>query len=327
MHIAVLGAGAWGTALAITLSAHHRVSLWARDAAQAERMASTRRNERYLPVAPLPDSLMISADIHECVARAELLFLATPIAGIREAMARLHTTSAHAPLLWLCKGLEPDSGRLPHQIIADCGGWPAAQGVLSGPSFADEVAQGLPTAVTLASTDAGFARRTAAALNGARLRIYANNDLVGAEVGGAVKNVLAIAAGLSDGLGYGYNARAALITRGLAEISRLGVALGGRGETFVGLGGVGALTLACAGVLSPNRRVGLALAQGLSLADATRRLGHVAEGVGSAAGVERLAQKLAVDMPIAAAVHNILQDQLTPQQAVAQLLLRDPKEE
>lgn len=327
MHIAVLGAGAWGTALAVTLSAQHRVSLWARDAAQAERMASTRRNERYLPGAPLPEALMISADIHACVARAELLFLATPIAGIREAMARLHATSARAPLLWLCKGLEPDSGHLPHQIIADCGGWPAAQGVLSGPSFADEVARGLPTAVTLASEDAGFARRTAAALNGARLRIYANNDLVGAEVGGAVKNVLAIAAGLSDGLGYGYNARAALITRGLAEISRLGVALGGQRETFMGLAGLGDLILTCTGDLSRNRRVGLALAQGLSLADATRRLGHVAEGVSSAAGVVRLAQKFAVDMPIAAAVHDILQDRLTPQQAVAQLLLRDPKDE
>ena len=321
--IAVLGAGAWGTALAAALCARGRITLWARDPAQARAIAAARRNERYLPEIALPDSLEVTADTRKALAAAELALVATPVAGLREVLRRLSGT----PFVWLCKGFEQGTGLLPHQVAESVLGRRERCGALSGPSFAREVAQGLPCALTLGSRDAEFARRAAALLHGGRLRVYYSKDLVGVEVGGAVKNVMAIAVGISDGLGLGQNARAALITRGLAEITRLGVALGAKAETLMGLAGAGDLILTATGDLSRNRRVGLELARGRPLERILAGLGHVAEGVRSAAEVAKRAARLGVDMPVSAAVHAVLEGRVTPQQALGLLLSRDPKEE
>lgn len=330
MRIAVLGAGAWGTALAMAFAARP-VCLWARDAAQAAQMAARHENTRYLPDCRFPDALRVSADLHDALAAADLLILAVPLAGLRPLLKQLKAAVPRPALrfLWVCKGLEADSGLLPHQVVAEVlGAESEAQcGVLTGPSFALEVARGLPTALTLAATDAEFAASTAHALHGGNLRIYANDDLIGAEVGGAVKNVLAIAAGVSDGLGLGHNARAALLTRGLVEITRFGVALGARRETFTGLTGLGDLILTCTGDLSRNRRVGLLLAAGRVLSDIRRELGHVAEGVSTAREVARRADALGIDMPITAAVASLLDGRIAPREAVLQLMARESRPE
>jgi glycerol-3-phosphate dehydrogenase (NAD(P)+) len=321
-RVAVLGAGAWGTAIAAVLSARLDVALWARDPAQAAALSRTRRNERYLPGIPLPPAVSVSADLDEAVKGAALLLAATPVAGLREVLAKLNQ-----PLVWLCKGFEERTGLLPHEIAAQTMGPQARCGALSGPSFAAEVARGLPCALTLASVDAQFAREAAAMLHGGRMRVYYSTDLVGVEIGGALKNVMAIAAGISDGLGLGLNARAALITRSLAEMARLGAALGGSAETFFGLAGAGDLILTATGELSRNRRVGLELAQGRALQDILSHLGHVAEGVRSAKEVTRLARSKGVDMPVSNAVAAVLEERLTPAKAVELLLSRDPKQE
>jgi glycerol-3-phosphate dehydrogenase (NAD(P)+) len=319
-RIAVLGAGAWGTALAAVLAVRHEVTLWARDTAQAAAMARERRNRRYLPEIELPARLAVSA---HWPAHAHLLVVATPVAGLREVLPRC----AGTPLVWLCKGFEAGTGLLPHQVVAEALGQRAVCGALSGPSFALEVARGLPCALTLASRNAAFASAAAQTLHGGRLRVYHSTDVAGVEVGGAVKNVMAIAVGIADGLGLGHNARAALITRGLAEITRLGVAMGGKAQTFMGLAGAGDLILTATGDLSRNRQVGLALARGRPLAEILGALGHVAEGVHSARETLRHAARLGVDMPITQAVVAVLAGRLTPPQAVERLLARDPKEE
>jgi len=324
MRIAVLGAGAWGTSIASVLGARLEVTLWARDAAQARAIEQTRRNERYLPGIPVPASVVVSSDLSKTIAGARLVLAATPVAGLRELLGKIRSVTS---LVWLCKGFEEGSGALPHQIAAEVLGEAARCGALSGPSFAEEVARGLPCALTLASRDAAFARETAALLHGGRLRVYYSADLVGVEIGGAVKNVMAIAAGISDGLGLGHNARAALITRGLAEIARLGAALGGAPQTFMGLAGAGDLILTATGDLSRNRRVGLELAQGRTLNQVLKNLGHVAEGVRSAKEVARLAAARGVDMPVTDAVNAVLAGKLTPAAAVERLLSRDPKKE
>lgn len=326
MRIAVLGAGAWGTALAIAFAARHDTTLWARDAACVEEMARQRENRRYLPRCRFPDSLRITGDFAAARAGADLAILAAPLAGLRPLLEQFKAREPGLPFLWVCKGLEAGSGLLPHQVVAEVMG-EVACGVLTGPSFALEVARGLPTAITLAATDAAFADATAQRLHGGNLRIYANHDLVGAEVGGAVKNVLAIATGICDGLGLGLNARAALMTRGLAEITRFGVALGARPETFMGLTGMGDLILTCTGDLSRNRRVGLALAAGKSLDDIQRDLGHVAEGVMTAREVAQRAQEIGVDMPITATVRDVLDSGLSAAAAVERLMQRNPKAE
>ena len=317
-RIGVLGAGAWGTALAAALAARHEVTLWARDAAQAEAIGRARVNARYLPEIPLPDALTVT---DRWPLRAHLLVVATPVAGLRAVLPR----AAGVPLVWLCKGFESGTGLLPHQVVAEVLGARADCGALSGPSFALEVARGLPCALTLASRNADFALAAAQTLHGGRLRVYHSTDLAGVEIGGAVKNVMAIAVGIADGLGLGQNARAALITRGLAEITRLGAALGGKPETFMGLAGAGDLILTATGDLSRNRRVGLALARGEALAGILGRLGHVAEGVHSARETLRHAARAGVEMPITQAVNAVLQGKLTPPQAVERLLARDPK--
>ena len=316
-RLAVLGAGAWGTAIACTLAARNEVTLWARDAAQARAIAQARRNERYLPGAAIPASVRVTADLPR---DADLFLAATPVAGLREIFQKIVKTT---PAIWLCKGFEEGSGALPHQIAEELLGGSARCGALSGPSFADEVARGLPCALTLAARDAAFAREAASKLHGGRMRVYYSADLVGVEIGGAVKNVLAIAAGISDGLGLGLNARAALITRGLAEMTRLGVALGGAPETLMGLAGAGDLILTATGDLSRNRRVGLELARGLSLQEILPRLGHVAEGVRSAKEVAKLAAARGVEMPVTEAVNAVLEARIAPAAAVDRLLARD----
>src|ERR1044071_6982698 len=238
MRVAVLGAGAWGTAIACVLAARHETALWARDAAQARALAQTRRNERYLRGIEIPAAVAVTGDLAEATSGISLALVATPVAGLREMLQKVKP-----PLVWLCKGFEQGSGALPHQIAAEVLGEKARFGALSGPSFAEEVARGLPCALTLASHDAAFAREAAAIVHGGRMRVYYSADLVGVEIGGAVKNGMAIAAGISDGLGLGLNARAALITRGLAEIARLGAALGASPETLMGLAGAGDLIL------------------------------------------------------------------------------------
>ena len=326
MRIAVLGAGAWGTALAIAFAARHQVILWARDAQRVADMAHHRENRRYLPDCPFPSNLQLTADFRAALAAADLSILATPLAGLRSLLEQLKADAPALPFLWVCKGLEAGSGLLPHQVVAEVMG-DTACGVLTGPSFALEVARGLPTAITLASSDAAFAEATAQRLHGGNLRIYANHDLIGAEVGGAVKNVLAIATGICDGLGLGLNARAALITRGLVEITRFGEALGARRETFTGLAGMGDLILTCTGELSRNRRVGLLLAEGKSLPEIAGELGHVAEGVPAAREVARRAAELGIEMPITKAVTAVLDGRITPRAAVEQLMAREAKNE
>ena len=327
MKLSVLGAGAWGTALAASWAPHHTVTLWGRNADELDAMRDQRINTRYLPCCPLPDSLHFNPDFNAVVDDAELIVIAVPSGARRPPRAALAQRPRLAPLLWVCKGFEPGSRKLPHQLVAELLPTHTQTGALSGPSFAQEVALGYPTALTLASHDSALAQHLAEALSGQRLRIYAHDDVIGVEIGGALKNVMAIAAGICDGLQLGHNARAALITRGLAEMTRLGVQLGGRFETFMGLSGLGDLILTTTGDLSRNRQVGLRLARGQSLDAILAELGHVAEGVTTAPEVAALASELGVDMPITRAVCQMLFEGLPAAQAVDALLNRHIKTE
>jgi glycerol-3-phosphate dehydrogenase (NAD(P)+) len=331
MHITLIGAGAWGTAMALAAARHpdgHTVTLHARDAAQANALRTQRQNARYLPGVTLPGSIGISsaplASLLASSPHCDLWVIATPMAGLRTALAVM--ADVRAPVAWLCKGLESGSGLMPHEVQAQVS--PLLQaGVLSGPSFAQEVARQQPTALVAASAHASVRNALVKAFHSPTLRVYANSDIVGVEVGGAVKNVLAIATGLCDGLDLGLNARAALITRGLAEMTRLGLSLGALNETFMGLSGLGDLVLTATGDLSRNRKVGLLLAQGQSLDQAVSSLGHVAEGVYSARTVLQRARVLGVDMPITEAVVALLDGRLSAREAVQALMGRDPKGE
>ena len=326
--VAIVGAGAWGTALAVHLAGVAEppaLRLCGRDPATARAMAASRENSRYLPGIALPPEIDVVSEPTAAIAGASLIIVATPVGaltGVAQAL-RSHTK---APLVWLGKGFvaaaEPPGVALAHRIIAPM--WPSPVGVISGPSFAEEVARGLPTAISVAATEPGLAQSIARRLRGGTLRAYVSDDLTGIEVGGAVKNILAIAAGASDGLGFGYNARAALITRGLAETARLAVALGGRRETLTGLSGLGDLVLTCTGDLSRNRRVGLGLGRGEALAAILAGLGHVAEGVAAAQAAHALAGALGVDLPICEAVYRVLYENLPPRRAVEALLAREP---
>lgn len=327
MNITVLGAGAWGTALAISLAQRHRVTLWARNSQQIAEMHSLGMNQRYLPDIPLPSELQLTHDFDGSLLDAEMLVLAVPISALRDTLGKIAQLSVPVPVIWLCKGFEAETSLLAHQVVAEVLPPTFPCGVLSGPSFAQEVAHGLPTALVLASSDGEFARQAALQLHNSRLRIYTSSDIVGVEVGGAVKNVLAIAAGISDGMEFGYNTRAALLTRGLSEMTRLGLKLGGRAETLGGLSGVGDLILTCTGDLSRNRKVGLLLAQHYDLPSILRELGHVAEGVYTVRAVHQLVQKLGVDMPICEAVYRILYEQVEAASAVEELLNRVPDAE
>ncbi len=338
MNLTVLGAGAWGTALAANAALRQPTVLWARNAAHAADMATTRGNARYLPGTVLPAALQVTGDLAHAMshARGGLVIVATPMAALAEMLAAGAAESAsgdHA-VLWLCKGFQQGSGWLGHEVAqAVC---PLARvGVLSGPSFAAEVARAQPTALVVASLDAALCAEAVQALHGDTLRIYTSDDPIGVEVGGAVKNVLAIATGIADGMrgpstattGLGLNARAALITRGLAEMTRLGVALGARAETFMGLSGLGDLVLTATGDLSRNRSVGRMLAQGLALPVILQQLGHVAEGVSSAPMVLARARALGIDMPITQAVVAVLEGRVQPAEALEQLMGRGARSE
>ena len=343
--ILVLGAGAWGTALSVHLARRAQpniVSLWARDAALAERMAHNRVNSRYLPEIPFPEALLVWASLEDALASWRsrvagqdglgLLVLATPVSGLRplaEAIAKaLGPPKDREAVLWLSKGLAvtPEGLLWPNDLVAGpLVSWP--RGALTGPSFAQEVARGLPCALTLASTDPVFARQAARACHGGSMRVYASGDLVGAQLGGAMKNVLAIAAGVADGLALGANARAALITRGLAETARLGQSLGAQPQTFLGLATLGDLILTATGDLSRNRRVGIALAKGQPLAEILSGLGHVAEGVSTAPAIRSLGQAHGVSLPIVQAVCQLLSGSASVAMVLQELLDRDPVDE
>ncbi len=327
MNITVLGAGAWGTALAVHAAASQATCLWARDPAQAAQLLSLRRNERYLPEIALPSALAIGTDFDAAIGHAAggVVVIATPMAGLEPLLGRL-PAGLDASVLWLCKGFQNDTGLLGHEIARRAN--PTARvGVLSGPSFAIEVARGQPTALVAASSDQSVRAAALAAFHGASLRIYTSADPIGVEVGGAVKNVLAIATGIADGMALGLNARAALVTRGLAEMTRLGVALGADAATFMGLSGLGDLVLTTTGDLSRNRTVGLELAAGKPLATILSELGHVAEGVRSAPMVLGRAAAAGVEMPIVAAVVEVLAGRLAPAQALEQLMRREARPE
>jgi len=331
MKIGIVGAGAWGTALACAFAERHSVTLFAREKALAEGLDASRVNARYLPGARLPQNVAVSADWHAAVVGQELVLIATPTSGLAEVAQRLHAEAIDCPAVWACKGFDRETGLLPHETIASVRNTVTKTlppvGALSGPSFALEVAQGLPTALTLAMRDESEGRRLAAQLNGGNLRVYSSVDLVGVELGGALKNVMAIAAGISDGMQLGMNARAALITRGLAEMTRLGAAMGARAETFMGLTGLGDLVLTATGGLSRNRSVGLQLAEGKPLTAILASLGHVAEGVNTAAIARRRARELGIELPIAETVAAILFDGADPRESVKRLMSRDPKAE
>ncbi|WP_454692248.1 NAD(P)H-dependent glycerol-3-phosphate dehydrogenase [Achromobacter aloeverae] len=338
-RVAVLGAGSWGTALAAVAARRHPTVLWARQAEQAEQIAATRENARYLPGVSLPPALATTADLAQALRHLQapgadpLIVLGVPVAGLadicRDLLALLPTLTGPLPhIVWTCKGFEKTDGRLPHEIVRDAlAGLPAIRvGVLSGPSFAREVAQGLPVGLTIASGDAAVCRLATAALHGGAVRVYAGDDVVGVEVGGALKNIIAIACGVSDGLQLGTNARAALITRGLAEMTRFGVALGARPDTFAGLTGLGDLVLTATGDLSRNRRVGLEIGAGRKL-DEILAGGMTAEGAYAARAALARARALNVDLPITAAVCAVLFEGVAPMTAVSTLLARDARHE
>ena len=326
--IAVLGAGSWGSALALHLARQGAsVRLWARDPAQAEEIARQRCNHRYLPGHELPPSLEVTASLDFALSAGELAVVAVPSEAFEALMRRLGGVTPSCPgLVCATKGLHPTSGRFLFEVAEDFAPQ-ASVALLSGPTFAAEVAAGLPAAVTLASRDADFVRRLAPLFHSPSFRVYRSDDVVGVGIGGAVKNVLAIAAGIADGLGFGANARAALITRGLAELSRLGRALGGRPETLMGLSGLGDLVLTCTGDRSRNRRCGLLLGAGHGLAEAQSEIGQAIEGVQSAAQTRRLARRLGVEMPIVDAVARVLAEEVRPSEAVEALLAREPRPE
>lgn len=327
MKVAVLGAGAWGTALAIQIARGHDVLLWSRNAEHAAEMASTRANHRYLGAFHFPDMLGVEADFNAAIRAADIILVAVPTNGLRQTLRDIRATGVDTPIVWACKGLEASSSKMLYEVAAEELPADARWGILSGPSFAEEVAQGLPTAITMASSDASLAHEFAHALHGGNLRVYSSTDVVGVAVGGALKNVIAIASGICDGMGFGLNARAALITRGLAEITRFGVALGGHPETFMGLAGAGDLILTATGNLSRNYKVGMHLANGETLEQILVALGHVAEGVSTAREVERRAKVLGVDMPITQQVNRVISEGLSPRTAVENLLNREQKAE
>lgn len=327
--VTVLGAGSWGTALAIQLARNGvPTHLWGRDPEQMARMERERCNARYLPDIPFPAALSASADLAQAVARGRAILVAVPSQSFRATLHQLKPLLQNGvPLAWATKGLEPGSAKLLHQVVAEELGSAYPTAVISGPTFAAEVARGLPTAVTVASASPEVAQFFAGCLHGAAFRAYTCADVVGVELGGAVKNVLAIAAGIADGLGFGANTRAALITRGLAEMMRLGSAFGAQPETFMGLAGLGDLILTCTDDQSRNRRVGLSLGQGNSLDETVQRIGQAVEGVKSAPEIVRVAREFNVEMPITEQVYRVLYENCSPQQAVAALLGREPKAE
>ncbi|WP_454832773.1 NAD(P)H-dependent glycerol-3-phosphate dehydrogenase [Pseudoxanthomonas wuyuanensis] len=329
MKIAVLGAGSWGTALAALMARHdHAVTLWGRDAAISEAIDQRHENTRYLPGIALPGNLRATTDLAAALADAELVLVVVPSHAFTETLRALAPLRpAHAGVAWATKGFETGSGRFLHEVAEDILGPDVPLAVVTGPSFAKEVALNLPTAVTVHGNDAAFAQTVAEVMHGPTFRAYTGEDMVGAELGGAMKNVLAVATGVADGMQLGLNARAGLITRGLNEMLRLSAAIGAKPETLMGLAGLGDLVLTCTGDLSRNRRLGLALGRGQSLQDAVREIGQVVESVQTADEVMRQAERHGVDLPISSAVRSVLHGDLTPSDGLQQLLAREQKPE
>ncbi|MFM8333264.1 MAG: NAD(P)H-dependent glycerol-3-phosphate dehydrogenase [Candidatus Methylumidiphilus sp.] len=329
MAVAVFGAGSWGTALALLIARNgHAVTLWGRDPAHIEALARDRCNQRYLPGFPFPDNLSVTADLAAAAQSCALALVAVPSHAFRELLPQLRGhLSAPQKIAWATKGLESRSGRLLHEVVAEGLGAATPAAVLSGPTFAGEVAAGQPTAITVASANPAFAQEVAGLLHSLNFRAYTTDDMIGVQLGGATKNVLAIAAGMAEGLGFGANARAALVTRGLAEMMRLGMAMGGRPETLMGLAGVGDLILTCTDNQSRNRRFGLGLGRGQPREEVAAAIGQEIEGVATAGIIHRLAQSHGIDMPITEQVCLILHAGLAPAEAVRNLLLREPKPE
>jgi len=327
--MAIIGAGSWGTALALQFARSGReVRLWGRDAGQLAGIRADGVNKRYLPDAPLPANLVVEADLAACLDGVRDIVISVPSHGLRETLIRIQPLlNDDARICWATKGFELSSGKLPHQVAGEILGDGRAMAVLSGPTFAAEVGAGLPTAMTIAASDATFANDLATALSGENFRAYTSADMIGVEVGGAVKNVLAIGTGMSDGLGFGANTRIALINRGLVEMTRLGVALGANQDTFMGLAGMGDLVLTCTDNLSRNRRMGLALASGKSIAEAQQEIQQVVEGVQAAKAVKQVADRMSVEMPICQQIYRILYDGLPPREAVDALMGRALKPE
>lgn len=327
--IAVLGAGSWGTALAMQLARNDRSCLlWARSPGQVADMKARHENPRFLPGLAFPDGLDVTDDLDAALASSRRLLIAVPshaFAGLLERIAP--KLSDFEGVAWACKGFEPGTGALLHEVAAERLGDGVSLAAVTGPSFAREVAQNLPTAVTVASIGAAYGEDIARCLHGGSFRAYTSTDMIGAELGGAVKNVLAVATGISDGMGLGDNCRAALVTRGLAEMMRLGAAMGARPETLTGLAGIGDLVLTCTGDLSRNRRLGLALGRGDSVEHAVVEIGQVVEGVGTAAEVQRLARQFHVSMPISEQVFGIIHEGWNPAEGVRRLLAREQKPE
>lgn len=322
--VTVLGAGSWGTALAVQFARSGRPTrLWGRDRAQMGLMAKARRNERYLPSGTFPDALQVQPDLEAALEGARDLLIAVPSHAFRALLMRIAPLLApEMQLAWATKGFELATGLLPHQVAREVLGAGRSVAVLSGPTFAREVGAGLPTAMTIASPDAAFATSLAQDLSAENFRAYTSTDIVGVEVGGAVKNVLAVGAGLSDGLGFGANTRVALITRGLAEMMRFGVALGAQPETFMGLAGLGDLVLTCTDDQSRNRRFGLQLAAGHSPAEALAAIGQVVEGYPAAKALHEVAARHGVDMPLSESVYRVLYEGVPPREAVRELMRR-----
>lgn len=323
-RITVLGAGSWGTALAVQLARTNRpTTLWGRADDEPERLARERTNHRYLPDIRFPDALQIEADLQAAIHSSRDILIVVPSHVFRIVLGQIQPhLSADQRIAWATKGFEQQTGQLPHQVARDVLGAKYPLAVLSGPTFATEVGAGLPTAMTVASTDVQFADDLAVRISSEQFRAYTSNDLAGVEVGGAVKNVLAIAAGISDGLGYGANTRIALISRGLIEMTRLGEALGANAQTFMGLSGMGDLVLTCTDNQSRNRRMGLALAAGRTVDAVAREIGQVVEGVYAAKAVHGVAARLGVEMPISEQVYRILYEDVAPEQAVSALMSR-----
>ena len=327
MRFSVIGAGSWGTALAMQMARNGITYLWGRNPKHLEDMQNSRSNEAYLPGVKFPDNLVLEANLETAIKTSDAILVVSPSHAFAEILQRIKPYIGDRPLAWASKGFEPGSGRFLHEVAEDIMGNDKPIALVTGPSFAKDVAEGKPTLVTVATTDESFAHEVAHALHNKKFRVYISDDLIGAELGGAVKNVLALATGISDGMQLGDNTRAAILTRGMAEMMRLGKAINCKTETLMGLSGLGDLVLTCTGDLSRNRRMGLALGRGQSIEEAKKEIGQVVEGIGTADEVMRLARKYKVNMPISEHVWKVVNGKMSPADALNELMSRGPRQE
>ena len=327
MKFTVIGAGSWGTALAMQMARNGTTYLWGRNPQHLEDMQKSRSNEAYLPGVKFPEKLVVESNLEKAIENSDAILVVSPSEAFAEVLNKIKPLIGNRPLAWASKGFEPGSGRFLHEVAEEIVGKDRPIALVTGPSFAKDVAEGKPTLVTVACTDTSFAEYVAHALHNSKFRVYISDDLIGAELGGAVKNVLALATGMCDGMQLGDNTRAAILTRGMAEMMRLGIAMNCKPETLMGLSGLGDLVLTCTGDLSRNRRMGLALGRGQTIEQAKKEIGQVVEGIGTADEVMRLAKKHNVDMPISEHVWKVVNGLMTPHEAVKELMSRGPRQE